>query len=80
MLTKYKTAIILCGGKGTRLGETGKKIPKTLIQIQKTNFWYIINELMYNGGFNHFILPIGHKGAMIKKYIEKILLQRNIKM
>ena len=27
----YKSAIILCGGKGTRLGELGKKIPKTLV-------------------------------------------------
>ena len=80
MLTKYKTAIILCGGKGTRLGETGKKIPKTLIQIQKKPIlWYIINELMYNGGFNHFILPIGHKGAMIKKYIEKNFVTKKYK-
>ena len=25
----FKTAVILCGGKGTRLGNIGKKIPKT---------------------------------------------------
>ena len=43
MLTKYKTAIILCGGKGSRLGETGKKIPKTLIQVQKKPM-YVIDE------------------------------------
>ena len=28
-----RTAIILCGGKGTRLGAISKKIPKTLIKI-----------------------------------------------
>lgn len=72
MLTKYRTAVILCGGKGSRLGETGKKMPKTLIQIHKKPIlWYIINELIYNGDFNHFILPVGHKGEMIKNFIEK---------
>ena len=28
-----KTAIILCGGKGTRLGSLSKKIPKCLVKI-----------------------------------------------
>ena len=32
---KFKSAIILCGGKGTRLGSISKKIPKTLVKIQK---------------------------------------------
>ena len=42
----YRTAVILCGGKGTRLGLIGRKLPKTLVKIQ--NFpiiWYIINSL-----------------------------------
>ena len=43
---KYKTAIILCGGKGTRLGAIGKKIPKSLIKIHNTEIlWYIIMML-----------------------------------
>lgn len=71
MIKKKRTAIILCGGKGTRLGALSKKMPKTLVKIQdKEILWYIINILKMNN-FNHFILPIGYKGKKIKKFIEK---------
>jgi len=67
----YKTAVILCGGKGARLGLLGKKIPKSLVKIQGFPIiWYILNILKKNS-FNHFILPIGYKGKMIEKYIKK---------
>ena len=67
----YRTAVILCGGKGTRLGELGKKFPKTLVKIQgKPILWYIFNSLKKNN-FNHFILPLGYKGKQIKKFIQK---------
>ena len=66
-----KTAIILCGGKGTRLGEIGKKTPKTLVNVQKKPIlWYILNELL-NNQVNHFILPIGHMGHLIKRFLKK---------
>lgn len=66
-----RTAVILCGGRGTRLGLLGKKIPKTLIKIKNYPIiWYIINFLKINN-FNHFILPVGYKGKMIKDYIRK---------
>lgn len=66
----YRSAIILCGGKGTRLGELGKKFPKTLIKIQgKPILWYIINSLKKNK-FNHFILPVGYRGTQIKDFVE----------
>ena len=66
-----RTAVILCGGRGTRLGLLGKKIPKTLIKIKNYPIiWYIINFLKINN-FNHFILPVGYKGKMIKHYIRK---------
>ena len=65
----YKTAVILCGGKGTRLGLLGKTIPKSLIKIQGFPIiWYILNMLKKNS-FNHFVLPVGYKGKMIEKYI-----------
>jgi glucose-1-phosphate cytidylyltransferase len=68
-----RTAIILCGGKGTRLGAIGKKLPKALIKIQNYPIiWFIINILKKNN-FNHFILPVGHKGNQIVKYIKNHL-------
>jgi glucose-1-phosphate cytidylyltransferase len=66
-----RTAVILCGGRGTRLGLLGKKIPKTLIKVQgNALLWYIINFLK-NNDFNHFILPVGYKSQMIKSFIKK---------
>lgn len=66
-----RTAIILCGGKGTRLGALGKKIPKTLIKIQGTQIiFYILSELI-KYKFNNIILPIGYKGYMIENLINK---------
>ena len=66
-----KTAVILCGGRGTRLGSITKKIPKSMVKIQnKPIIWYILKSLKKNG-FNHFVLPIGYKGKLIKKYLDK---------
>jgi len=65
-----RTAVILCGGKGSRLGLLGKRIPKCLVEVQnRPIIWYIINILRKNS-FNHFILPIGYKGHMIKKFFK----------
>ena len=48
-----RSAVILCGGKGTRLGLIGKKIPKSLVQIHNYPIiWYILKILKKNS-FNH---------------------------
>ena len=71
MLNTDKTAVILCGGRGSRLGLLGKRMPKSLVQVQKKEIlWYIINILSKNK-FSHLILPIGYKGNLIKNYIKK---------
>lgn len=67
----HKTAVILCGGKGSRLGPLSKKLPKSLVLIKKKPIiWYILKNLKKNG-FNHFILPVGYKGRLISNYISK---------
>ena len=40
-MKKLRSAIILCGGKGTRLGAISKN-SKTLIKIHQRVLWYII--------------------------------------
>ncbi len=66
-----RTAIILCGGRGLRLGSISKKFPKSLVKVQgKPILWYIIKILKKNN-FNHLILPLGYKGNLIKNYLKK---------
>ncbi len=60
--------VILCGGKGTRLMEETKLIPKPLVKIgNKPILWHIIK---YYSSFNYrnFILAAGYKHSLIKKY------------
>ena len=66
-----KTAIILCGGRGRRLGILGEKSPKTMSNVHGYPIiWYTILNL-YKSGIRHFILPLGYKGEQIQAYIDK---------
>ena len=57
---KNKCAVVLCGGKGSRLGSLSKKIPKTLVKIQKKEIlWYIIKFLGFSG-FKHITYEHSH--------------------
>ena len=68
MSSIIRSAVILCGGKGTRLGTLGKKTPKSLVKIHNYPILWFILKILKKNKFNHFILPVGfHK--KIKKYI-----------
>ena len=63
-VNKNRTAVILCGGLGSRLGILGKKIPKSMVKINNYPIiWFIIKNLIKNS-FNHLILPVGYKGNL----------------
>jgi len=57
--------IILCGGKGTRLGKLGESIPKALVQLYEKPILYHKLRHSINQGFSDFIIAIGYKGNMI---------------
>jgi len=62
--------VILCGGKGSRMGNITTMVPKSLALIQGNPIlWYIILSL-YMDGFRRFILPLGYKGEMIRDYVD----------
>jgi len=61
-------AVILCGGRGTRLGEQGKSIPKALVEIGgRPVLWHLLN-LYAHQGVNEFILCLGYLGEEIRQY------------
>jgi glucose-1-phosphate cytidylyltransferase len=63
--------VILCGGKGTRMGSVVENIPKPLIPIgDKPVLWHIM-KIYATQGFKEFILCLGDKGEKIKEYFEK---------
>lgn len=57
--------IILCGGKGTRLGPLGERIPKTLLPLGGKPCLQHIVENYVGKGYREFVLCIGHRGEMI---------------
>jgi NDP-sugar pyrophosphorylase family protein len=67
LINKY--TIILCGGRGNRLGSIAESIPKALLKLHdKPILWYTF-FMLYKQGIRNFIFPLGYKGDMIKKYV-----------
>ena len=60
--------VILCGGRGTRLGEHGVNVPKALIEIGgRPLLWHLL-KIYAHHGVNDFVLCLGYLGDTIKRY------------
>ena len=65
------SAIVLAGGKGTRLMPLTSKYPKPLIKITNMPMIdYAIDHLIY-ADIKHIIIALAYMGDEIKKYVEK---------
>jgi len=71
--------IIMCGGKGKRLGNLTESIPKTLIKIGEKTILEMKFDNYMNQGFKDFILCIGYKGNLIEKAVEEFKFPSNCK-
>ena len=60
--------VILCGGEGTRLKEETEFKPKPLVEVGGIPILVHIMKIYQAQGFNNFILCLGYKGDLIKKY------------
>lgn len=63
--------VILCGGRGSRLGSVTETLPKAMVDVHdKPLLWYIFLTL-YNHGFHKFIFPLGYRGEMIRDFLSR---------
>ena len=63
--------VILAGGKGTRISEYTKVLPKPMIKVgSKPILEHIINYYI-KFGFKDFIIASGYKHTIIKEYFKK---------
>ncbi len=72
---------ILAGGFGTRLSEETEIRPKPLVEIGgKPILWHIM-KIYSHYGYKNFVIALGYKGELIKKYfMEYSLLQGDLKV
>ena len=72
--------VILAGGKGTRILEYTKSIPKPMVKIgSKPILEHIINYYM-KYGFKDFLIAGGYKYSIIKSYFKKKKISANIRV
>ena len=69
--------VILCGGKGTRLSEETISKPKPMVEIGGMPIlWHIMKNYSYHG-YKRFILALGYKHEVIKKYFYEYKYMRD---
>ena len=60
--------VLLCGGQGTRMREETEFRPKPMVEVGgRPLLWHIMKGYAHHG-FSDFILCLGHRGHMIKRY------------
>lgn len=61
-------ALILCGGRGTRLREVSETLPKPMVPIgDKPIVWHIM-KIYAAHGITDFVLLLGYKGDIIRDF------------
>ena len=60
--------VILCGGKGTRLGGWGDDVPKPLLRVGPQPLLWHIMQIYAASGFCDFVLCLGHLQERFHEY------------
>jgi NDP-mannose synthase len=66
----YRRAIILAGGRGTRLRPYTIAIPKPLVPLGEYPILEIVVRQLASSGFTHITLAVNHQAQIIKAYFQ----------
>jgi glucose-1-phosphate cytidylyltransferase len=61
--------VILCGGRGTRLQEHTREIPKPLVEIGGRPILWHVMQIYLAQGFRRFVLLTGYKAELIEGFV-----------
>ena len=72
--------VILAGGKGTRISEYTKSLPKPMIEVCGKPIIHTIIDHYHTYEQREFIIALGYKGNLIKEYFAKNKFSKKIKI
>ena len=61
-------AIVLCGGKGTRISGGDPAMKKELVEIGERPIMWHVMKILASYGYKDFVLPLGYRGDLIRRY------------
>lgn len=67
-------ALILAGGRGTRISEESQSRPKPMVEIGGRPMLWHIMKIYGAAGINEFVVLLGYRGYMIKEYFANYFL------
>ncbi len=75
-----RTAVILAGGKGTRLRPYTAVLPKPLVPVADRPILELVIRQLARHGFTHIDLSVGHLGGLIKAYLDHVELPEGLEL
>src|SRR3954468_5670021 len=73
-------AVILAGGKGTRLRPYTTVLPKPLVPLADRPILELVIRQLARNGFERIDLSVGHLGGLIKAYLDSIELPKGLEL
>ena len=75
-----KRAVILAGGKGTRLRPYTAVLPKPLVPVAERPILEVVIRQLARQGFTRIDLSVGHLGGLIKAYLDHVELPSEVEL
>ena len=69
-MSAVKDVVILCGGRGTRLQERTREIPKPLVEIGGRPILWHVMQIYAAQGFERFVLCTGYRAELIESFVK----------
>jgi NDP-sugar pyrophosphorylase family protein len=73
-------AVILAGGKGTRLAPYTTVLPKPLVPLGDRPILELVIRQLARNGFEQIELSVGHLGGLIKAYLDSVELPKDLEL
>lgn len=64
-----RSLVILAGGRGSRLGDLTRDIPKPMVDVHGKPFLYWLIQHYVNQGFDNITISTGYKSEVIENYL-----------